>query len=66
MSLSLDEGVTAFTGDNGAGKTSILDAVHLLGTGKPFSTHRINHVIHRESPSVQVVGRLSAPARPVF
>jgi DNA replication and repair protein RecF len=66
MSLSLDEGVTAFTGDNGAGKTSILDAVHLLGTGKPFSTHRINHVIHRESPSVQVVGRLSAPAKTVL
>ena len=58
MSLSLDEGLTAFTGDNGAGKTSVLDAVHLLGTGKPFSTHRINHVSQREASFVQVVGRL--------
>ena len=66
MSLSLDEGLTAFTGDNGAGKTSVLDAVHLLGTGKPFSTHRINHVIQREASFVQVVGRVTAPAKAVL
>ena len=56
MSLPLSNGVTAFTGENGAGKTSILDAIHLLGTGKPFSTHRIDHVINRDAEAVQVVG----------
>ena len=65
MSLSLTGGLTAFTGDNGAGKTSVLDAVHLLGMGKPFSTHRIDNIIQRDAKAVQVVGRLSIPTKTV-
>ena len=37
-SLELSEGLSVFTGLNGAGKTSVLDAVHILGTGKSFTT----------------------------
>ena len=66
MSLPLSNGVTAFTGENGAGKTSILDAIHLLGTGKPFSTHRIDNVINREAEAVQVVGHMTNPSKLVL
>ena len=66
MSLPLSKGVTAFTGDNGAGKTSILDAIHLLGTGKPFSTHRIDNVIKRDAAAVQVVGHTTNPSKVVL
>lgn len=66
MSLPLFEGITAFTGENGAGKTSILDAVHLLGTGKPFSTHRIDNIVQREAQTVQVVGHVASPAKTVL
>lgn len=66
MSLPLSKGVTVFVGENGAGKTSILDAVHLLGTGKPFTTHRIDNVIHRDASAVQVVGHLSTPSKVVI
>jgi len=66
VSLPLSKGVTVFVGENGAGKTSILDAVHLLGTGKPFTTHRIDNVIHRDASAVQVVGHLSTPSKVVM
>ncbi|HLT85632.1 MAG TPA: DNA replication/repair protein RecF [Phototrophicaceae bacterium] len=36
--LSLDPGVTAFVGNNGQGKTNIVEAVAYLGT---FSSHRV-------------------------
>ena len=58
--------MTAFIGENGAGKTSILDAVHLLGTGKPFSTHRIDNVISRNADAVQVVGHMAGPSKVVL
>lgn len=58
--------MTAFVGDNGAGKTSILDAIHLLGTGKPFSTHRIDNVIKRDAAAVQVVGHTANPSKVVL
>lgn len=66
MSLRLSSGVTAFVGENGAGKTSILDAIHLLGTGKPFTTRRIDNVIQRDADAVQVVGGLSEPSKVVL
>ena len=66
MSLPLSNGVTAFVGENGAGKTSILDAIHLLGTGKPFSTHRIDNVINRDAAAVQVVGHTTSPSKVVL
>jgi DNA replication and repair protein RecF len=34
--LSFSEGVNAFTGDNGAGKTNLLDAVHYLSLCKSY------------------------------
>ncbi len=40
--LSLESGLNLFVGDNGAGKSSVLEAVHVLGTGKSFrvGSHR--------------------------
>ena len=37
-----------FTGLNGAGKTSVLDAVHILGTGKSFTTSQLSKAIRDE------------------
>ena len=38
-----------FYGQNGSGKTSILEAIHLLATGRSFRTH-IPHRLQRQSP----------------
>ncbi len=47
-----------FTGRNGAGKTSALDAVHILGTGKSFTTSQVSKAIRDEQRGLQVVGRI--------
>ena len=47
-----------FTGLNGAGKTSVLDAAHILGTGKSFTTSQLSKAIRDEQPEFQVVGRM--------
>ena len=57
-SLEISEGLSVFTGPNGAGKTSALDAVHVLGTGKSFTTSQLSKVIRNDQPGLQVVGRM--------
>ena len=47
--LSINTSLCLFYGDNGAGKTSILEAIHILGTGRSFRTHQISQVIQKES-----------------
>ncbi|MDH5444473.1 MAG: DNA replication/repair protein RecF [Gammaproteobacteria bacterium] len=45
-------------GENASGKTSLLEAIHLLSTAKSFRTHRIQHVIQHETDKLTVFGRL--------
>jgi len=40
LELNLQPGLTVFTGENAQGKTNLLEAVHLLCTGR---SHRTNH-----------------------
>ena len=45
--LTFSEGVNAFTGNNGAGKTNLLDAIHYLSLCKsyfnPIDSQQIKH-----------------------
>lgn len=45
-------------GENGAGKTSLLEAIYILGRGRSFRTRQIERVIHNESQSLSVFGLL--------
>ena len=38
-------GINILSGVNGIGKTSVLEAVHFLSTGKSFRTHKIKNLI---------------------
>jgi len=38
--------VNVFYGDNGAGKTSILEAIHLLSAARSFRSHKLNPLIN--------------------
>jgi DNA replication and repair protein RecF len=46
-SLDFDQGVNFFTGDNGEGKTNLLDAIHYLSMCKsyfnPLESQNIRH-----------------------
>lgn len=57
--LTLHTGVNLFVGANGAGKTALLEAVHLLFCGRSFRTSRSEGLVRRgeDRLSVAVRGR---------
>jgi len=42
-------GMNAFYGQNGSGKTSILEAIYFLGMGRSFRTHCVQRIIHHQA-----------------
>ena len=46
--FEFSEGVTVIWGENGSGKTSVLEAIHLLTYGKSFKTHKQTHLIKED------------------
>lgn len=57
-SLDVDADLVVLTGANGSGKTSILEAIHLLGTGRSFRARLAHDVVSRGAETVTVNGRL--------
>jgi len=51
-------GVNIFYGENGAGKTSILEAIHLLGLARSFRSTQLTPVIQHDKSSCTVFGRV--------
>jgi len=50
IDVELGNRFNVFYGENGAGKSSILEAIYLLSSGKSFRTHQIKKIItHQES-----------------
>ncbi|RBW43975.1 DNA replication/repair protein RecF [Psychromonas sp. B3M02] len=47
-SLTFDSKVNLIIGDNGSGKSSLLEAIYFLGLGRSFRTHLTNRVIQYE------------------
>ena len=45
VSLGLASGLTMVTGKNGQGKSSLLEAIYLLGTGRSFRTRKLAELI---------------------
>ncbi|MFZ1344948.1 DNA replication/repair protein RecF [Thiothrix eikelboomii] len=56
--LSLSPTVSFFTGANGSGKSSFLEALCVLSRGRSFRTQRIHEVISQQADSLTVTGRL--------
>src|SRR3954470_1261896 len=51
-------------GENGAGKTSVLEAIFLLGRGRSFRTRSSERLIRHQQPRLTVFGRTDdAPVR---
>ncbi len=60
--LDLSPGLNFFHGDNGAGKTAILEAAHLLVRGRSFRSHRPRELIQRDQEQLTVRAMLIDPA----
>lgn len=58
LSISPSQSFNWVVGANGAGKTSLLEAVHFLATTKSFRTHLPRHFIRRDSSECVVFARL--------
>lgn len=56
LDVGLSGGVTVFEGRNGSGKTSLLEMIHLLGTGRSFRTSRASDYISAAEHSTVVSG----------
>ncbi|MEZ5458090.1 MAG: DNA replication/repair protein RecF [Steroidobacteraceae bacterium] len=55
--LELGGGLNLIVGRNGAGKTSLLEAVYLLGRGRSFRTRSSERLISHGEPLARIVGQ---------
>lgn len=56
LRLTPSLGCNIFCGQNGSGKTSLLEAIHLLSLGRSFRTHLNSHILQYEKPVFSVFG----------
>jgi len=61
--LELDPHFTLISGPNASGKTSLLEAMYVLGRGRSFRTRRIEHLIRRGTESFVVFGEIESAQR---
>ena len=50
--------VNLFFGENGSGKTSLLEAIHCLTLGRSFRSHKHKPLIRHEDSAFTVFGRI--------
>ncbi len=58
VSVALSPNINIFYGQNGSGKTSLLEAVALLGLGRSFRSHKIRTIIEHTQSDLTVFGEL--------
>ena len=63
LELQPDPGLNWFQGANGAGKTSVLEAIHILARGRSFRSQRLSSVIQHGQDQLRVVARRRADGR---
>jgi len=59
--FDLDPEFTLISGPNASGKTSLLEAMYVLGRGRSFRTRRLDHLIRTGCERLIVVGEVEAP-----
>jgi DNA replication and repair protein RecF len=63
LSFAPDPGLNVLTGANGQGKTSLLEALHVLLTGRSFRTARLADCVHWDAPQAVVTGEIEHGAQ---
>jgi DNA replication and repair protein RecF len=65
VALDLDPRFTLISGANASGKTSLLEALYVLGRGRSFRTRRLEHLIRRGADRFVVFGEVDSFQRSV-
>ena len=63
--LELDPRFTLISGANASGKTSLLEALYVLGRGRSFRTRRLEHLIRQGTEQFVVFGEVETAERRV-
>src|SRR5271170_7461698 len=63
--LQPDAHFTLISGANASGKTSLLEAIYVLGRGRSFRTRRLEHLIRHGSERFVVFGEVKTTTRRV-
>jgi DNA replication and repair protein RecF len=63
--LQLDPSFTLISGPNASGKTSVLEAIYILGRGRSFRTRRLEHLIRYGAERFVVFGEVDTLGRRV-
>jgi DNA replication and repair protein RecF len=63
IKISPQRGLNFIIGPNGSGKSSLLEAIHCLGRGKSFRTHKTNNLICEGKTSFMVLGQVEQHSR---
>jgi DNA replication and repair protein RecF len=61
--LDLDPRFTLISGSNASGKTSLLEAIYVLGRGRSFRTRRLEHLIRHDTERFVVFGEIETTDR---
>jgi len=59
LSIELDPELSIFFGGNGSGKTTVLETLYLLGTGKSFRAPRARQCLRSESERLVVAAQMA-------
>ena len=65
VDLNFSSGFNVFFGENGSGKTSLLEAIYFLCSAKSFRSHIARRVIQDSKKSVFVYGRGTRGGQPI-
>src|SRR6202043_3355275 len=63
--LDLDPRFTLISGSNASGKTSLLEAMYVLGRGRSFRTRRLEHLIRHDTEQFVVFGEIETSSRQI-
>jgi DNA replication and repair protein RecF len=61
--LSLDSRYNLFVGPNASGKTSLLEAIFILGRGRSFRTRRLDRLVRQGREAFRIVGWIESGER---
>jgi DNA replication and repair protein RecF len=65
LTLIPSSGVNLLLGANGSGKTSLLEAIHLLALGRSFRTRSLKNVVQHQHEKMQVTAKIARHQMPV-
>ena len=57
VDLEFSPRLNLLIGPNGSGKSSLLEAVHIMGSGRSFRSHRLREVVTHGKSDLRIVGR---------